>query len=99
MDKVTQSNAANAEESASAAEELASQAEQLSAAVDQLMVMVQGNQAAGASQPVAKKPQKSISPEVARRPPQTCQGRRRKSIPMDDEGDNFGDFGEARKAA
>jgi methyl-accepting chemotaxis protein len=40
MDQVTQSNAANAEESASASEELSAQAEQLSGMVDQLQSMV-----------------------------------------------------------
>jgi hypothetical protein len=42
MDKVTQSNAANAEESASAAEELSAQAEQLNNMVDELRVLVSG---------------------------------------------------------
>ncbi len=40
MDQVTQSNAANAEESASAAEELSSQAEELNGMVGQLQAMV-----------------------------------------------------------
>jgi methyl-accepting chemotaxis protein len=43
MDQVTQSNAANAEESASASEELSAQAEQLSGMVDQLQTMVGGS--------------------------------------------------------
>ena len=42
MDKVTQSNAANAEESASAAEELTAQAESLQEAVAELTVLVDG---------------------------------------------------------
>jgi methyl-accepting chemotaxis protein len=42
MDQVTQSNAANAEESASAAEELSAQAEELTGMVDQLQQMVGG---------------------------------------------------------
>ncbi len=42
MDKVTQSNAANAEESASAAEELASQAEQLKTVAGDLQELVEG---------------------------------------------------------
>jgi methyl-accepting chemotaxis protein len=42
MDKVTQSNAANAEESASASEELSSQAQQLNAMVAQLVAVVEG---------------------------------------------------------
>jgi methyl-accepting chemotaxis protein len=44
MDKVTQSNAANAEESASAAEELNAQAENLKEAVNELLTMVNGDQ-------------------------------------------------------
>lgn len=44
MDKVTQTNAANAEESASAAEELSAQSEQLKSLVKELMVIVSGNQ-------------------------------------------------------
>lgn len=43
MDKVTQSNAANAEESASASEELNSQAEALKETVDELLQLAGGN--------------------------------------------------------
>ncbi|MCC8107551.1 MAG: methyl-accepting chemotaxis protein [Planctomycetes bacterium] len=43
MDKVTQSNAATAEESASAAEQLSGQAESLSGMVEQLVGMVEGS--------------------------------------------------------
>ncbi len=43
MDKVTQQNAANAEESASAAEELNAQAESMNQIVDELIVMVEGS--------------------------------------------------------
>jgi methyl-accepting chemotaxis protein len=42
MDKVTQSNAANAEESASASEELSAQAEQMNGVVEELAAMVGG---------------------------------------------------------
>jgi methyl-accepting chemotaxis protein len=45
MDKVTQSNAANAEESASAAEELNAQAENLKETVNDLLTMVDGQKA------------------------------------------------------
>jgi methyl-accepting chemotaxis protein len=47
MDKVTQSNAASAEESASAAEELNAQAENLNDAVSQLLRIIDGNRAGG----------------------------------------------------
>ena len=43
MDKVTQQNAANAEESASASEELSAQAEQMNEVVAQLSIMVGGS--------------------------------------------------------
>jgi len=42
MDKVTQQNAANAEESASASEELSAQAESMNHVVDQLVILVEG---------------------------------------------------------
>ena len=43
MDKVTQQNAANAEESASASEELSAQAEQMGGIVDELASLVGGS--------------------------------------------------------
>ena len=43
MDKVTQQNAANAEESASAAEEMTAQAEQMKSVVGELVALVGGN--------------------------------------------------------
>ncbi len=43
MDKVTQNNAANAEESASASEEMSAQAEQMRAFVEDLVTLVGGN--------------------------------------------------------
>jgi len=72
MDSVTQSNAANAEESASAAEELSSQAEQLNMMVVQLRNVVGGSTAgdtvsnAGRTAFVAD--QAVISQSTARRP-------------------------------
>ncbi len=49
MDKVTQSNAATAEQAASASEELAAQATSLGDMVEDLVVMVEGGAAGGAS--------------------------------------------------
>lgn len=49
MDKVTQQNAANAEESASASEELRSQAEQMQGIVGELVNLVKGSSAKGQS--------------------------------------------------
>jgi methyl-accepting chemotaxis protein len=54
MDKVTQSNAASAEESAAAAEELNSQAGSLKQAVSELMQLVGGQEGAGPSAAPAK---------------------------------------------
>ena len=57
MDKVTQSNAANAEESAAAAEELTAQAEALKDAVSDLLRLVDGQgRQAGASASTAAAP-------------------------------------------
>ena len=42
MDKVTQNNAANAEESASASEEMSAQSEQLKEMINELLIMVGG---------------------------------------------------------
>lgn len=52
MDKVTQSNAAGAEQSASAATELSAQSESLKGAVAQLMVMIRGQGSDGHSGPL-----------------------------------------------
>jgi methyl-accepting chemotaxis protein len=49
IDKVTQQNAAGAEESASAAEEMSAQAEQMKAMVGELVAMVEGARRAAAA--------------------------------------------------
>lgn len=51
MDKVTQGNAANAEESAAAAEELNAQAEQMKGSVSELLALVRGRDAGGTTAP------------------------------------------------
>jgi methyl-accepting chemotaxis protein len=82
MDKVTQSNAASAEESAAAAEELSSQAVQLNDMVAQLSQLV-GNKSAGstASAPLAKAaPAKAHTP-ARRGSPRPAPA---KTIPLDD---------------
>ena len=56
MDKVTQQNAANAEESASASEELSAQAESMKEVVDQLVALVGG---AGARMAASGEPKKT----------------------------------------
>ncbi len=50
MDKVTQSNAATAEQAASAAEELSAQASALNGMVDDLVAMVEGRPRSAGSQ-------------------------------------------------
>ena len=56
MDKVTQQNAANAEESASASEELSAQAESMKEVVNQLVALVGG---AGAQTARSGEPKKA----------------------------------------
>ncbi len=66
MDKVTQQNAANAEESASASEELNAQAEELKGFVSELMEMVEGSSKASARDYYdAEKHLLSVKPAVA----------------------------------
>ncbi len=61
MDKVTQQNAANAEESASASEELSSQADSMNEIVGELTALVGGNARDRASQIRSSKTRRSLS--------------------------------------
>ena len=90
MDKVTQSNAANAEETASASEELSAQAEQMQFIVAQLVELVRGRRKGTGMKSAATEVQ-TESPESKRLVP----GRIKKIkpddlIPMGD--DDFKDF-------
>jgi len=68
MDKVTQSNAANAEEAASASEELSAQARELNGMVDALVAIIGGTGAGRSQQTVAPKaPPRREKPVVERR--------------------------------
>jgi len=68
MDKVTQSNAASAEESAAAAQELNSQAETMKQSVADLLNLVGGeNQAPGAKMALALMPQEAPAAKPAKR--------------------------------
>jgi methyl-accepting chemotaxis protein len=103
MDKLTQQNAANAEESASASEELSAQAEQMQGMVAELVTMVGGSakaETAGASTgrhapKGATKPHKAISAAILKL---KKAGSAKKSkgpaaeavIPLDDK--DFSDF-------
>jgi methyl-accepting chemotaxis protein len=99
MDKVTQTNAANAEESASASEELNAQAESMLEMVNGLAAIVGGAAAAAKAQAVHKTQRKPEPrrqalprPEGRRRPEREPNARIVKSdeiIPMDDD---FADF-------
>jgi methyl-accepting chemotaxis protein len=85
MDQVTQSNAANAEESASAAEELTGQAEQMNEMVNQLTALVggQGRQAAAAKSAIDRRPVNKM-PTHNRRTVAAS-----KAIPFDEDLDKF----------
>ena len=105
MDKVTQQNAANAEESASAAEELSAQAQELNAAVEELSQMVGTSD--GGSQPAREQAYRPMAArrtlQIARRTQPVRRGnalssasrptkalRQEEVIPLDD--DEFSDF-------
>jgi len=98
LDKVTQQNAANAEESASAAEEMSAQAETMKTMVDELQSMVGGSSKAkkadsrsGQPAPKSARPQKTIASAVNKI--KAKAGSARKSVkpvaeaafPLDDE--------------
>jgi methyl-accepting chemotaxis protein len=108
MDKVTQSNAANAEESASASEELSAQAEQMTRVVGELSALVSGSN----SVPTAA-PRKSISAKRGPKPAhlltsdhafhqiagsapkskgKTITASAKHAIPLDDAEGGFDDF-------
>jgi len=100
MDKVTQSNAANAEESAAAAQELNAQAEVMKQAVSELMQLIGGQVAANRttttppSHRSAAKPATRLHPAAAAHAtgPATKPAKsepRRQEIPMDGDFKNF----------
>ena len=106
MDKVTQSAAANAEESASAAEELSSQADSLRHVVGELMQLVGGGNTADAptagTTPRGAAPAERLARSTGGRPQRTPPAKRVASspIPLDDrEGPADQDFSEFSKAA
>ncbi|MCP4375921.1 MAG: hypothetical protein GY794_07080, partial [bacterium] len=92
MDQVTQSNAANAEESASAAEELSAQAEQLGSMVIELQGMVGGSAADSGSsfkadrKPKAKNSKPQPSETALKRPTMTpATVTNENEFPMDED--------------
>jgi methyl-accepting chemotaxis protein len=103
MDKVTQQNAANAEESASASEELSAQAEQMQGMVAELMAVVGGSAKAGkAHAPIGhhspqstKKPHKAFAAAISKLKKAGPVKKSKKPvaeavIPLDDK--DFSDF-------
>jgi methyl-accepting chemotaxis protein len=95
MDKVTQSAAANAEETAASSEEMNSQATSMLTFVDDLQAVVHGGEGQ------ATTPRRALLPQPSRKvrkqrtaPAQTCDGGRasliRKALPMTE--DDFRDF-------
>jgi methyl-accepting chemotaxis protein len=99
MDKITQSNASNAEESASAAQELNSQAESLNEAVQQLLQMADGKRAPSNA---SKAPAKNGPAEQARngssnrhrlnratKPARLAGRQASKALPMKNDSKNF----------
>ncbi len=96
MDKVTQQNAANAEESASAAEEMNAQAEQVKNFVGELVALVGGNSSYKTKAPKVLESKRRL-PVIGKRPAATNEGiykgeaiSPQQAIPME-EGD-FKDF-------
>jgi methyl-accepting chemotaxis protein len=104
LDKVTQQNAANAEESASAAEEMSAQAETMKSVVDELQSMVGGSSKtkkadsrSGHSAQKSTKPRKAIASAINKFKAKTGSVRKSANpvaeavIPLDDD-QRFSDF-------
>ena len=93
MDKVTQSNAASAEESASAASQLSNEASNLSASVNEIDIMLHGAEAAGGAARAgggrAKQPARLSSVPSQKTATPAPAADRNKALPMDDDFDDF----------
>jgi methyl-accepting chemotaxis protein len=99
MDKVTQSNAAGAEESAAASEELSSQAEQMKNVVGQLMELVRGYDATESTvaKPLVVKSTSPAKPAPTAAKPVKTRSIAAQLIPL--EAADTGGFDEFNKAA
>ncbi len=84
MDKITQANAATAEESAASAEELSAQSESLKEIVNHLNSIIYGAPGNGVTQLPAKRPDRLLKPVASKKPKK--EG---KTIPMDGDFDDF----------
>jgi methyl-accepting chemotaxis protein len=99
MDKVTQSNAAAAEESASAAEELAGQAQELTNMVNELMAMVTGKDQTDQST-TTRRPSRAVAQATApKAAPKAVKPKASQVLPLDDSASSKDDFSEFNKAA
>ncbi len=100
MDKVTQSNAAAAEESASASEELSSQALELNSVVATLLQLVTGSDASKPKQ-VERRPAAATAkrPTPVRTPPPASKSKPSQILPLDDKRDSKDDFAAFSEAA
>ena len=87
MDKVTQSNAANAEETASASEEMSAQAEQMMAYVQELVVMVGKSSHEKKKDPATetKRSKRALQESLAAPAPVESTNRNSAIIPADNE--------------
>ena len=108
MDKVTQQNAANAEESASASEEMNAQAETMDDFVRDLVAVVEGASGQRESRSQRRLPSRAIAHPTMARPkslvspgnqggaakglPRKGEVRPDQVIPFDDDDDDFSDF-------
>jgi methyl-accepting chemotaxis protein len=104
LDKVTQQNAANAEESASASEEMSAQAETMKGMVDELLAIVgrsgkakKADSRSGRAAPKSEKPHKAIAAAVNKFKAKTGPAKKSAKplaeavIPLDDD-KQFADF-------
>ena len=94
MDRVTQSNAANAEESASASEELSGQAEQMNEVVEQLASMVGGSNSTSTTRRTTRSSQSlnhsdQAFHQIAGGKSNPAKTEAAKAIPLDDKFDDF----------
>jgi len=100
MDKVTQANAANAEESASASEELSAQAEQMNEVVNELVAMIGGTAKSSSSRKSHGKSTQSLNTSdhafhqiAGSSTPQKAKATAEKAIPFkDDSSDSLDGF-------
>jgi methyl-accepting chemotaxis protein len=94
MDKVTQQNAANAEESASAAEEMNAQASQMMGYVNEMLALIGGNIHKSDMRSAPALTHKAITHKIDRKihAPAKRKNSAEKAIPMDHNDEDFTNF-------